>query len=208
MNSRGDHRERLARLLGEIAVEEGMQRTPVEGVEVFRATKSVPRAPIVYLPRILIVGQGRKRAFLGGETYRYDAYNYLVLSVPLPAECETEASPEEPLFLLAIHVEPAMVGEMMLELDEPSPPVTPTPRGISSTPMNEEMAGAVIRLLECLKRPADSRILGRQTVREVVYRVLQGEQGGALRASRDDHFARIARVLRHVHADYARQFSV
>ena len=210
MNEQGDQRERLARLLGEIAVGEGMQRTLIEGVEVFRATESVPRAPIVYLPRILIVGQGRKRAYLGGETYRYDAYNYLVLSVPLPAECETEASPEEPLLLLAIHVEPTMVGEMMLELDEPSPPVTPTPRGIASTPMNEEMAGAVIRLLECLRKPTDSRILGRPTVREIVYRVLQGEQGGALRAlaSRDDHFARIARVLRQVHADYARPFRV
>src|SRR3954447_14941554 len=210
MNAQCNHRERLASLLGEIAVEEGMQRTLIEGVEVFRATESVPRAPIVYLPRILIVGQGRKKAYLGGETYEYDAYNYLVLSVPLPAECETEASPEEPLLLLAINVETAMLGEMMLEIDEPTPPVTPTPRGISSTPMNEELAGAVIRLLECLKKPTDSRILGRQTVREIVYRVLEGEQGGALRslASRDDHFARIARVLRQVHADYARQFSV
>src|SRR3954447_12670840 len=174
MNDQGDHHKRLASLLGEIADEEGMQGTLVEGVEVFRASESVPRAPIVYQPRILIVGQGRKRAYLGGEAYRYDAYNYLVLSVPLPAECETEASPEEPLLLLAIHLEPAMVGEMMLEMDEPSPPATPTPRGISSTPMNEEMAGAVIRLLECLKRPLDSRILGRQTVREIVYRVLRG----------------------------------
>src|SRR4051812_25702942 len=210
MNDAGNQHSRLACLLGKIAVEEGMRRTPVEGVEVFRASAPIPRAPIVYLPRILIVGQGRKRAFLGGEAYVYDPYNYLVLSVPLPAECETEASPGEPLLLLAIHVEPAMVGEMMLELDEPSPPVTPTPRGISSTPMNEEMAGAVIWLLECLKKPDDGRILGRQTVREIVYRVLQGEQGGALRAlaSRDDHFARIARVLRQVHADYARPFRV
>src|SRR4051812_27445801 len=210
MNEQGDQRERLARLLGEIAVGEGMQRTVIEGVEVFRATESVPRAPIVYQPRILIVGQGRKRAYLGGDTYICDVYKYLVISVPLPAECETEANPEEPLLLLAIHVEPAMVGEMMLELDEPSSPAGPTPRGISSTPMDEEMAGAVIRLLECLRRPADSRILGRQTVREIVYRVLRGEQGGALRAlaSRDDHFARIARVLRQVHADYATPFGV
>src|SRR3954451_21939785 len=107
MNAQGDHRERLASLLGEIAVEEGMQRTLVEGVEVFRASESVPRAPIVYLPRILIVGQGRKRAYLGGETYEYDPCNYLILSVPLPAECETEASPAEPLLLLAIHVQPS-----------------------------------------------------------------------------------------------------
>ena len=175
-----------------------------------RISKPVPRAPVVYQPKILIVGQGRKRAYLGGEVYRYDAYNYLVLSVPMPAECETEASPEEPLLLLAINVEPTMLGEMMLEMDEPPPPVGPTPRGISSTPMSEELGGAVIRLLECLKSPLDSRMLGRQTVREIVYRVLQGEQGGALRAlaSRDEHFSRIARVLKHVHAEYARPLSV
>src|SRR5262249_20759554 len=99
---------------------------------------------------------------------------------------------------------------MMLEMDEPSPPVGPTPRGISSTPMSEELGGAVIRLLECLKSTLDSRILGRQTVREIVYRVLQGEQARALRAlaSRDEHFSRIARVLKHVHAEYARPLSV
>jgi AraC-like DNA-binding protein len=210
MSDQGDNRQRLASLLDEVAVQEGVQRTLVEGVEVVRVSQPVPRAPIVYQPKILIVGQGRKRAYLGGEVYRYDAYNYLVLSVPLPAECETEASPEEPLLLLAIHVEPATLGEMLLEMDEPLPPAGPTPRGISSTPMTEELGGAVIRLLECLKRPLDSRVLGRQIVREIVYRVLQGEQGGALRAlaSRDDHFARIARALKHVHAEYARPLGV
>src|SRR4051812_44882471 len=210
MRGKSDNRERLASLLGEVAVREGVYRTPVEGVEVARISNSVPRAPVVYEPKILIVGQGRKRAYLGGEVYRYDPYNYLVLSVPLPAECETEASPEEPLLLLAINVEPAMLGEMMLEMDESAPPAGPTPRGISTTPMTEELGGAVCRLLECLKSPLDSRVLGRQTVRVIVYRVLQGEQGGALRAlaSRDEHLSRIARVLRHVHADYARPHSV
>ena len=178
MNGQSGNRERLASLLNEVAVHEGVHRTLVEGVDVARVSNSVPRAPVVYQPKILIVGQGRKRAYLGGEVYRYDAYNYLVLSVPLPAECETEASPEEPLLLLAINVEPAMLGEMLLEMDEPPKSVGPTPRGISSTPMTEELGGAVCRLLECLKSPLDSRMLGRQTVREVVYRVLQGEQGG------------------------------
>jgi AraC-like DNA-binding protein len=114
------------------------------------------------------------------------------------------------LLLIAINVEPTMLGEMILEMDEPPPPIGLTPRGISTTPMSEELAGAVIRLLECLKSPLDSRILGRQTVRKIVYRVLQGEQGGALRAlaSWDEHFSRIARVLKHVHAEYAKPLSV
>src|SRR5947209_11090956 len=148
MKGQSDNRRRLADLLGEVAVGEGMHRTPVEGVEVARVSGSVPRAPVVYQPKILIVGQGRKRAYLGGEVYQYDPFNYLVLTVPLPAECETEASPEEPLLLLAINVEPAMLGEMLLEMDEPPTSVGPTPRGISSTPMSEDLAGAVIRLLE------------------------------------------------------------
>ena len=210
MKGHSDHRQRLASLLDELAIHEGTNRTLVEGVEVSRVSKPVPRAPVVYQPKILIVGQGRKRAYLGGAVYRYDAFNYLVLSVPLPAECETEASPEVPLLLLAINVEPTMLGEMLLEMDEPLAPADTTPLGISTSPMSDELGEAVIRLLECLKSPLDSRMLGRQTVREIVYRVLQGEQGGALRAlaSRDEHFSRIARALKHVHAEYARPLSI
>ena len=206
MDEPAKYRERLAGLLGEIAVEEGLQPTRIEGVHVFKGSKSVPRAPMVYRPHIIIVGQGRKRAYLGGETYQYDPANYLVLAVPLPAECDAETDSGKPILMVNIDVDTTMVGEMLLEIDGPSPRSGETPRGISSTPMNPELGGAVIRLLECLKCPVDSRLLGRQMVREVVYRVLRGEQGGALYAlaSRDDHFTRIARVLRHIHSDYAK----
>ena len=209
MNKPNDTRERLARLLNEVAVHEGTHRTQVEGVQVTRRSQPSSRTPVVYEPNIVIVGQGQKRGYLGDKVYQYDPFNYLVLSVPLPAECEWDASPDEPLLLIAINVDPAMLGEMLLEMDEPLPPVGATPRGISTTPMSEELGGAVIRLLECLKSPLDSRMLGRHIVREIVYRVLRGEQGGALRAlaSRDDHFTRIARVLKHIHTAYASPLS-
>jgi AraC-like DNA-binding protein len=209
MNKPNDTRERLARLLNEVAVHEGTHRTQVEGVQVTRRSQPSSRTPVVYEPNIVIVGQGQKRGYLGDKVYQYDPFNYLVLSVPLPAECEWDASPDEPLLLIAINVDPAMLGEMLLEMDEPLPPVGATPRGISTTPMSEELGGAVIRLLECLESPLDSRMLGRHIVREIVYRVLRGEQGGALRAlaSRDDHFTRIARVLKHIHTEYASPLS-
>jgi AraC-like DNA-binding protein len=209
MDKQNDTRTRLARLLDEVAVDEGPHRTQVEGVQVTRRSQPSSRTPVVYEPNIVIVGQGRKRGYLGDKVYQYDPFNYLVLSVPLPAECEWDASPEEPLLLIAINVDPTMLGEMLLEMDEPLPPVGTTPLGISTTPMSEELGGAVIRLLECLKSPLDSRMLGRHIVREIVYRVLRGEQGGALRAlaSRDDHFTRIARVLKHIHTEYASPLS-
>jgi len=211
MDVRDKNRQRLARLLGEVAVQEGLHATTVEGVRVLRRTAPLRRGPMVYHPNIVIVGQGRKRAYLGDEVYTCDPLNYLVSSVPIPAECEADASAEEPVLILAIDVEPAMLGELILEMNEHAPPPAgPTPRGLSTTPMGEELVGAVIRLLECLKSPLDSRILGRHMVREVAYRVLVGEQGGSLRAlaSRDDHFAHIARIVKYIHTEHARPLGV
>lgn len=203
------YRERLTTLLNEVAVREGTHPSSIPGVELARVSKSLPRSLMIYQPNIIIVGQGQKRCYLGNQVFTYDAMNYLVLSVPLPMECEATASPEEPLLVVAINVEQVMLGELILEMDDPMPQAGMTPRGVKTTPMSDELSSAVIRLLECIKSPQDARMLGRQTVREIVYRVLCGEQGGPLRAlaSRDDHFTRIARVLKYIHTEYAQPLS-
>ena len=91
-------------------MEEGLQPTRIEGVHVFKGSKSVPRAPMVYRPHIIIVGQGRKHAYLGGEVYTYDPANYLVLAVPLPAECDAETEDGKPILMVNIDVDTTMVG--------------------------------------------------------------------------------------------------
>ena len=182
----------------------GCTRRPSMASGCSAGSEPLRRGPMVYHPNIIIVGQGRKRAYLGDEVYTYDPSNYLVSSVPMPAECEAETrAPRSRSSSSPSTSSRRWSARCSSRWTSSSPPVGPTPRGISSTPMSEELVGAVIRLLECLKCPVDSRILGRQMVREVVYRVLRGEQGGALRAlaSRDDHFARIARVVRYIHAE-------
>jgi AraC-like DNA-binding protein len=197
-------RSRLAELIEALTVHDGEHRTRVEGVLLWRASAPIPRHPVVYQPRIVIVAQGRKRGFLGGRMYSYDAHQYLVLAVPLPFECETEATPDEPLLAVVVNIDSTMLGEMLLEMDEDAPKVS-VPRGIYSSPLTADLSDAVIRLMECLGSPLDSRMLGRQLIREIVYRVLRGEQGDALRAlaNRNDHFTQIARVLRQIHTDYA-----
>jgi AraC-like DNA-binding protein len=203
-------RTRLAELLDRLAVHEGIQQTSVPGVLVSRTSYGSTRCPVIYEPMIYIIGQGRKIGHLGDEEFRYDAHNYLVLSVPLPLQCEWEASRDEPLLAVKIAVEPPLLVEMLMDLEEPVHANGAVPRGIYATPLTTELSDAVERLLECLRSPVDSRVLGRQTVREIIYRVLRGEQGGALRAmaSRNDQFMRIARVLQSIHSDYARTMSV
>jgi AraC-like DNA-binding protein len=196
---------RLVALLSRLSVGEGITPSRLEGVSFMRSSRGAPRHPVVYEPGIFIIAQGRKRGFLGGQVYTYDAHNYLVLSVPLPFECEVEASRDEPLLGLSVRIEPGTIAELLLEMDDlPSAPVA-LPRGIFATPLNDVLCDSATRLLECLASPVEARILGPQIVREITYRVLRGEQGDALRAvaARHSHFGQISRALRRMHADYS-----
>ncbi len=173
-----------------------------------RAVVSTLRRPIVYTPRIVVIAQGHKRVYLGDKAFVYDPDHLLVLSVPMPLECETTASLEEPLLGLSIGVDPIVVGELLLDMGD-------TANGepasyVSSSAFNEEVVDAAVRLAQVLGSPVDCRILGPQIVREIVYRVLTGEQGDVLRllTSHPSRHGQIARVLRRIHQDYASELDV
>jgi AraC-like DNA-binding protein len=201
---------KLVELLGALAIKEGFSPSNLAGVQFLRSNKPFPRMPVVYEPSIVIVGQGKKIGYLGDQVYTYDPYNYLVLSVPLPFECETLATPEEPYLAVSVRVDPVMVGELLIEMDDDIPDKGTAERGIISTPMTDDMISATVRLLDCLQSPLDSRILGPHNVREIIYRVLYGEQGGALRALavRHSRFSQIARVLRRIHTEYDKELDM
>ncbi|MCA8947990.1 MAG: AraC family transcriptional regulator [Planctomycetes bacterium] len=198
-------KSRMATLIAALAPNEGLQPTAVPGVEVARTSESAERKPLVYEPMILFLGQGSKRAHLGDDVVAYGPDRYLALSVPIPVACEMFATPAEPLLALKLKVEPELLAELLINMDEPTHGNGTVPRGIYASPLGAELKDAVIRLLECLRSPLESRILGRQIVREIVFRVLRDEPGGALRAlaTRNDQFMRIVRVVQEMHRDFA-----
>lgn len=202
---------RMTALLNSLASREGIHPTILGGVQLMRVSQPIPRMPVLYEPGIVIVGQGRKRGYLGDHVYTYDAHNYLVLSVPLPFECETEASPEQPMLAVSIRVDLAVLAELLMKMDGAHRSGTPTmSQGIYSTKLDARLSEATVRLLECLSNPSEARILGPQTVREITYRVLCGQQGGGLRAAAALHsrFGQVNRALQRIHAEYALELSV
>jgi AraC-like DNA-binding protein len=202
---------RMTSLLRALATLEGIRPTAIEGVQLMRASQPIRRMQVLYEPGIVIVGQGRKRGYLGDQVFTYDAHNYLVLSVPLPFECETEASPEKPMLAVSIRVDLAVLGELLMKMDGAnSSPHPSIPQGIYSTELDLRLSETTVRLLECLANPAETRILGPQVVRELTYRVLCGEQGGALRAAAALHsrFGQVNRTVQRIHAEYARDLTV
>jgi len=205
-----DTQHRMVELLMQLTRQDGANPSALDCVTLMRASVARPRTPVMYEPSIFIVCQGRKRGFLGDQVFVYDAQQYLVLSVPLPFECETEASPEKPLLGISIRVDLTMVAELLMALNESRGSTVSEPRGIYATQLDAPLSGAVLRLLEALATPCDGRILGPSIVREILYRVLTGVQGDAIRAAlaHQHQFGRIAKALRRIHADYCADLDV
>lgn len=200
----------LAALLGELARGEGFSPSRLPGVQFMRTVKHIPRTPIVYEPSIVVIAQGRKTGYLGGQKFIYDPSHYLVLAVPLPFECETEGRPEAPLLGVSIGITPALVAELMLQMESLALDKDSPPQAVQAAELDAGLSGATGRLLEALRSDEAARILGPQLVREIAYRVLRGPLGASLQAmaAPHSHFGRISRVLQRIHTDYARAYDM
>jgi AraC-like DNA-binding protein len=195
-------------------INDGPTASRLNGVLLFKETKHINRKPMVYNPGLCIVVQGHKIGFLGGRKFRYDANHYLVTSVTMPFECETFASPEEPLRGLYIDIDMGqlrdLIGRVDLQAEIGNGGEGTLPRGIGPATMDEDMLDATTRLVKCLQSETESQILGPGLVREILYRALCGTQAPVLYslAMHSGTFSKMARVLRTMQSDYARKLDV
>lgn len=170
------------------------------------------RTPVMYQPGIVFLFSGHKIGYINDRTFRYDATEYLLLTVPLPFECETFATPDVPLAGLRLNVDILQLQELLIDIGEDAlfRPSLAGASGINSAVLSEEILCAAERLLDVMERPLDARILGKQIIREILYHVLMGPQGGALLAlvSRQTHFSLISRVLKRIESQYTETLSV
>ncbi|AWH55452.1 AraC family transcriptional regulator [Stenotrophomonas sp. ESTM1D_MKCIP4_1] len=193
-----------------LATEEGYTLTALPGVRLLRSNRPLARTPVLYDPGIVIVCQGVKRGYLGGQVYQYDAQHYLAVSVPVPFTMETEATAEQPLLAIYLHLDLSLAAALMLELDGHAPPAPVVAQSMMASPMQPAMQTTVLRLLDALADPLEAAMLGPALVRELYFRVLTGAQGGAMREAlaMRGRFGRIGSVLRHIHAAYATALDV
>jgi len=203
--------ERMVELLLGLTTGEGMRPSILESVRLMRLSQNLYRNPVMYEPSIVIIAQGRKRGYVGDTVYTYDANNYLVLSVPLPFECDTEGTPEHPLLGISIRVDTATLVDLMIKVGGKNQTgADASPQSIYATRLDQKMSDATVRLLESLTSPTDAQILGPQIVREITYRVLCGEQGNSLRAiaTLDSRTNLINRALQKMHFEYQKEIDV
>ncbi|VTY39730.1 HTH-type transcriptional activator Btr [Xylophilus ampelinus] len=201
----------MAQLLSALAVDEGYTLSPLPGVRWLRSNRPLGVTPVLYEPGIVIVCQGRKRGWLGDEEFVYDEQQVLAVAVPVPFTMQTEASAERPLLAIYLRLDLSLASEIAASIAAHRPPTAQVrPQGLLSSPMDEALSDAVLRFLEAMGRPLEAQVLGPALLRELYFRVLNGEQGDTLRAAlaAQGRFGQIGRAIQRIHRDHASALTV
>ena len=157
-------------------------------------------------PILAVVAQGAKRAVLGDKVFEYSAGQYLVVSVDLPIAGHVfQASRELPYLSAGLTLKPATIASLLLEMaasDRPS--VEPAGFGVSDAP--RELLESVVRMLRLLDRPRDAAVLGPMLEREILWWLLNGEQGAMVRqiGLADSRLSQVSRAIRWIRVHHAK----
>jgi len=174
---------------------------------VFKPTASMPS---VDEPVFAVVAQGAKRTVLADRVFEYRAGHYLVVSVDLPVSSRvTQASEKAPFLGLGLKLNPELIASVLLETGTGDAGVDGR-LGLEVSEAPVELLEAVVRLLRLLDRPADIAVLRPLIEREIVWRLLSGDQAAMVRqvGLADSRLSRVRRAIRWIRDHYAEPLAI
>lgn len=202
-------RQDLVRWIARATPEDGTVE-PLPGLHLTRS--STPTEPLhaVSEPSVCVIAQGSKQLLLGDSLYRYDPAHYLLVTVDLPVVAQVfDASPERPYLSMRLELDPALVSSVMLDAGSLAAPRTPRSghddvRGIDVSPLDAKLLDAMVRLVQLIDSPEEASVLRPLITREIVFRLLVGEQGNRLRhvARLGSQTDRIAEAVERLRRDF------
>lgn len=186
---------------------DGVHPTPFAPMSFIRASDVGQPLPSVYLPSLCIVVQGRKKALIGRESFHYDAFNYLLVSVTLPMFGQIlDASPERPYLCVRLDIDFREVGKLLLEMERTGPAEElRAEQPLYVARMSSDLLEVLLRLVRLLDAPEDLKVLAPPALREIWYRLLRSEMGPRLRdlTESEGPVQRINRAIEQLRRRYA-----
>jgi AraC-like DNA-binding protein len=159
----------------------------------------------VYQPVLALVAQGTKRTILNDTLFDYRAGQYLVVSVDLPITGHViEASADQPFLAMGLMLNPAAIASLLLETAG-SARAAAHPLGLGISNATSDLLDPAVRLLRLLDRPEDIAVLKPMIEREILWRLLAGEQGPMVRqiGLADSRLSQISHAIRWMRGHYA-----
>lgn len=154
---------------------------PLKGLHFNRASAPSECIHSVSIPAFCVIAQGSKEIFLGSDRYQYDPMHYLLATVELPIVSQIlEASKAKPYLSLRLDLDPALVGSVMVEAGHPSSHSRTNVKALNVSPLDLNLLDAVVRLVRLIDSPTEAQMLAPMITREIIYRLLMGNQGSRL----------------------------
>ncbi|MBM2617962.1 AraC family transcriptional regulator [Actinoplanes sp. LDG1-06] len=182
--------------------------TAIDGVLIGRAITAYENSASMSGTVLALIAQGAKTLALGERVFEYRAGQYLVASIDLPV---TGHYTEAPALGFGLVLDPAEIAEMLLQAPDGSlPPVTGAPSAIAVSDAPAELVDAAVRMLRLLETPRDIPVMAPLIRREILWRLVTGEQGATVRqlGLADSSLAHVARSVRWIRDHYRESFRV
>ncbi len=180
------------------------------GLTLYRV--SAPTEPVYGVSEscFCVIAQGAKHVMLGEDRFRYDPNHYLISTVGLPTISQIDvASPGEPYLGLRLVLDPAVVTSTMVEsglVHRQNESV----KAIAVSKLDSNLLNACLRLVQLLQSSEQYRVLGPLVIREIIYRLLTGEQGHRMRhlATIGGHAHRMVRAVKKLRDEFAKPLRI
>jgi AraC-like DNA-binding protein len=211
MSEKIDKQHELGKLIERYTGQDGVHPTSIPSLFLIR--ESIITEPIsrVNEPSFCIIFQGEKEVWLGEECFRYGPGNYIVASVDLPITGQViKASSDFPYLALKLEFTSSEILEVLNDTDIQSGQRKNAKRAMFISEVEPSLLDAVIRLACLLDNPRHIPILGPLFKKEILYWILQGSHGEALKqmALEGSNAIRIRNVIEHIINNYEKSFRI
>ncbi|WP_177176855.1 AraC family transcriptional regulator [Faunimonas pinastri] len=149
-------------------------------------------------PSLCVVVQGRKKIFFGSEPVVYGPGDYVVSTLEMTTGAQVlSATRTAPYLGVRIAVSATEIASILVESKLDLPLLHQARSGAFVGTADHDLLEAVTRLLRLIDKPNDAAFLAGSVKREIIYRLLAGENGPRLYRSlvQDQQFLGVARAV-------------
>lgn len=206
-----EYQKELGTLINKHISSDGKHRTIIPEVQLLRASTVYGNLHSIYDPSLILIVQGSKIVMLGDEIYQYDSASYLVSSVHLPIVGRIiNVEPEKPYLCIHISFHTDQIIDIVKDSDQMWSKKVNSGRGLVLNRTNVTLLDAVTRLVRLLDTPQDLRVLSPLIIREILYRILQEDQGHIIKQFfiNGSHAHSIEKIIKLINDDFSKPLRI
>ncbi|MDM5297969.1 AraC family transcriptional regulator [Bacillus pumilus] len=201
----------LKDMIEHCTTQDGVHPTSIPSLFFIRESATTERIARVNEASFCMIIQGEKKVWLGDELFQYGANHYVVASIDLPVIGQVvNASPASPYLALKLEFTPGEMIEVYQEIKEQISSQKRVKRAMFTSESQPLLIESVIRLVSLLNTPTHIHMLAPLYKKEILYWILQGENGKALTQMmiEGSHASRISHIIDHLMTHYKEHLRV